>query len=233
VVTEESMLPALRAQVDAALEKTAQEKEEAAKPRVPFAKKRRTFSWDSTVGRVKTAIRKREMVWLLPAGIVVSLIGIILVVGIIVTLFNVNRMAGGIQKPSGENKAAAQAGDTPLPVETEQPAPMVTKVEESSIKVVSEQTSLISFTGLPAEATVYIDGHAAEAIPAPVKQRDETYQILVEADGYEPYMEHVYVRGDTVVQVNMKPSPKKIRKKIHKGIDITSPPIDTKYPGKK
>jgi len=239
VVTEESVLPTLRAQVDAVLEKTAREKKEkeeaAAAPRPPFAKKRRTFSWDSTAGRVKTAIRKREMVWLLPAGIVVSVIGIILAVGIIVTLFNVNRMAGGIQKPSGEGKAAALPGDEAPPAESEQPSALVTKVEESSIKVVSDQISLISFTGLPEGAVVYIDGQAAEAIPAPVKQRDETYQILVEADGYESYMEHVYVRGDTVVHVNMKPlpSPKKIKKKIRKGIDITSPPIDTKYPGKK
>jgi serine/threonine protein kinase len=233
VVTEESVLPTLRAQIDAALEKVAREKEEAAGPRVPFAKKRRTFSWDSTAGRIKTALQRREMVWLMPAGIVVSVVGIILAVGIIVTLFNVNRMAGGIPKAPGAGKTSALPAETQAPAEKEKPAPLVTKVEESSIKVVDEQTSLVSFTGLPPGAVVYIDGELAGELPAPVKQRDETYQILVEADGYESYMEHVHVRGDTVVQVNMKPLPKKIRKKIHKGIDITSPPIDTKYPGKK
>jgi serine/threonine protein kinase len=233
VVTEESVLPTLRAQIDAALEKGIAKKKETTKPPMPFSRKRRTLSWDSTAGRIKTALQRREMVWLLPAGIVVSLIGIILAVGIIVTLFNVNRMAGGIPRSPEAGKAAPPAVETPAPAETEKPAPPVTKVEESSIKVVDEQTSLVSFTGLPDGAVVYIDGELAQELPAPVKQRDETYQILVEADGHESYMEHVHVRGDTVVQVNMKPLPKKIKKKIRKGIDITSPPIDTKYPGKK
>jgi serine/threonine protein kinase len=227
IVHDESSAQTLRAELQAKEASAGKEKEEALERAVTLPKKKKTFSWDSTAGQSKSAAPRREIVWLLPAGIALSLLGAVLIIGVIVTLMNVNRIAGGMPgQPAskGTGVAVTPKGDG---------AAVVTQVEESSIEMAGPPTAYISFTGLPQGAAVYVDGFEVEKIPVPVKAKDETYQVLVEADGYESYMEHVQVRADTVVQVNMQPSAKKGKKKFHKAIDSTTPTIDTQYPGKK
>lgn len=200
-----------------------------------YVRRKRTFSWDSTAGRVKGAIKRREMVWLLPAGIIVSVIATALVVWAIITLLGVKQMAKDIHiyHSTGRKAAHPENALPQQPPEEKGASKVVTEVEESTMEMVDEPTHLINFTGLPPGAIVYVDGNVADEIPVPVRTKEETFQILVEADGYLPFMEHVHVRGDTMVQVNMKEDTKKGKKKMREGIDFTSPPIDTKYPGKK
>jgi len=233
IVHDDAAVPTIPVELElpvAAVE--APEAEEAGARR---ERRKRTFSWDSTAGRPKGAGRKREMVWLLPAGIVLSIVAIGLVAWAIFTLLNTNRLVTGVkmQSAAAGRIAGTKTDEAAAPGQEKTAEGVSTKVEESSIQMVEGPMVLLSFAGLPAGARVFIDGNESEQVPVPVKPRADPYHIEVTAEGFVPLAQDVRVRGDMVLQVNMKEQRHKAKKKSKKGIDITSPPIDTKYPGKK
>jgi serine/threonine protein kinase len=226
IVHEEASLPTIPVELKPPEQagRTAEPEETKAR----HERRKRTFSWDSTVGRLKGAGRKREAVWLLPAGIGLSVAAIAVVAWAIFTLMSTSRVtvglkthhaaAGLVAAAKGSGARAAGARDV-----------MIMKVEESSIRMVEVPMVLLSFSGLPAGARVFIDGNESEQVPVPVQPRAEPFHVEVRAAGYISFTQDVRVRGDVVLQVNMQAEHRKTKKKM----DITSPPIDTKYPGKK
>ena len=197
---------------------------------VPAVKKK-ALSWDGTIRRAKGILTGKEFVWLMPVGIALSLIAIVFAAAAILTSLNVNKMAGGIER-DGKKTPQAPSKERPGASATEAPAGgVVTQVEESSIEVIPPEVATISFSNLPPGARIFVDGQPVED-PVRVDVSPEPYHILIEAEGFEPFEQELPVKSDTAVQVNMMEIPKKDRKKGGR-TDISSPPIDKKYPGKK
>jgi|GEM_PF-1945906 len=203
----------------------------------PPVKKGRLLSWDSTAGKLLEKRKGKEKIWLLPAGIIVSVVAVVMIVWGIFTISGKGKEISNTVFPSwGLRGSASLSGAKALEIakimikKSKVEAEVKTQVEESSLQLPSQKMSLVDFSGLPPKAKVFVDGVEAEVIPVPVERRVKPYKIEIKAPGYYPFIKNMRVQKDILIEVVMKPEVKYVRKGSE---EFKSPVIDTKYPVKK
>jgi serine/threonine-protein kinase len=221
-----SVLPALRraeTTMDPDFRPTVEAKPaRAAPPKVEEEKSGSTpTTWDSTMGRRWPA----DYTWILPASIVLLLVA----AGVTaLTMFLVSRMNRQDREIERMTRVMGSKDrlDEILPGKQEDPGAAQTAVfGDASV----EDSVLIDFTGLPADATVFLDGKPLPQIPILIQGSPEPHAVRVEAPGYLTFETDVVVERDATVEVRMEPASSKTTKKGK--ASVLEPPIDTTYPG--